>query len=60
MLFQVSLTKEYDDLVTILKYDAKFKVAAGNSRPKVMICWGSDGKQYKQLVKVRERLTEFS
>ena len=53
MLFQVSLTKEYDDLVTILKYDAKFKVAAGNSRPKVMICWGSDGKQYKQLVKVR-------
>ena len=43
---------QYPGLVKIDKFDSKVDVAqSGLSKPKIVVCQGSDGKRYKELVK---------
>ena len=36
----------------IQSFEAKFELAKGINKPKIVVCCGSNGLQYKQLVKV--------
>ncbi|TFK86745.1 hypothetical protein K466DRAFT_600062 [Polyporus arcularius HHB13444] len=44
-------TLQYRDCVWIAGYDDKFSTAGGVNLPKIIKCFGSDGKPYKQLFK---------
>lgn len=46
-------TGEYENLVTIQSFKAEFRLAGGLNLPKIIDCLGSDGKERRQLVKVR-------
>jgi len=46
-------TLKYENCVWINAYEPKFVTAGGINRPKIGICKGSDGKDYKQLVRKR-------
>ena len=46
-------TGEYGNLVTIKSFKAEFRLAGGLNLPKIIDCLGSDGKERRQLVKVR-------
>lgn len=41
----------YDNIVYIKSYSSTFNTAGGVNLPKIMDCIGSDGRQYKQLVR---------
>jgi serine-protein kinase ATM len=43
----------YDDCVDIAYFEKTFDTAGGVNLPKITICYGSDGKKYKQLVRIR-------
>jgi ataxia telangiectasia mutated family protein len=43
----------YDDCVYIAHFEKTFDTAGGMNLPKITICYGSDGKKYKQLVRIR-------
>ena len=45
-------TLRYDNCVWIQSYDVLFDTAGGVNLPKINICHGSDGEQYKQLVRL--------
>lgn len=51
--YQVDPTGEYGNLVTIQSFKAEFRLAGGINLPKIIDCLGSDGKERRQLVKVR-------
>ncbi|KAJ3555154.1 hypothetical protein NM688_g2731 [Phlebia brevispora] len=44
-------TKRYDNIVCIHRYDSTYCTAGGVNVPKILVCQGSDGRQYKQLFK---------
>ncbi|KAF8659897.1 hypothetical protein AX16_001781 [Volvariella volvacea WC 439] len=44
-------TLRYDDCVWIKNYHSTFRTAGGINLPKISVCVGSDGKEYKQLFK---------
>lgn len=44
---------EYENLVTIKSFKTEFRLAGGLNLPKIIDCVGSDGKERRQLVKVR-------
>lgn len=46
-------TGKYENLVTIQSFKAEFRLAGGVNLPKIIDCVGSDGKERRQLVKVR-------
>lgn len=48
----ISVTGKYtaQDFASIVRYESTFTIAGGVTTPKVLLCLGSDGKQYKQLV----------
>lgn len=46
-------TGEYGNLVTIQSFKTEFRLAGGLNLPKIIDCLGSDGKERRQLVKVR-------
>lgn len=49
----VNLTGKYTagDFPSIIRYETTFKAAGGLATPKILVCHGSDGKAYKQLVR---------
>ncbi|KAK2463511.1 hypothetical protein APHAL10511_004262 [Amanita phalloides] len=47
----VDVSMRYDNCVWIQRYDTKFETAGGINLPKIMYCFGSDGRRYKQLFK---------
>jgi ataxia telangiectasia mutated family protein len=50
-----------NDIVKILKFQSTFSITdSGISRPKIIICEGSDGKEYKQLVKGNHLLSTIA
>ena len=46
-------TGVYGNLVTIQSFKAEFHLAGGINLPKIIDCVGSDGRERRQLVKVR-------
>jgi ataxia telangiectasia mutated family protein len=50
----VDISGRYDgsSFPTIVKYKETFETAGGINLPKIMTCLGSDGKEYKQLVRL--------
>jgi ataxia telangiectasia mutated family protein len=44
-------TCTYNDVVGIQEFEKGFKTAGGVNLPKIIICKGTNGKRYKQLVK---------
>lgn len=46
-------TGKYENLVTIKSFKPEFHLAGGLNLPKIIDCIGSDGKERRQLVKVR-------
>ncbi len=56
MNFQVESSCEYNNLNYIHRFEDTFKLAGGINLPKIINCIGSDGRKYKQLVKVGEKL----
>jgi len=46
----LDLTLEYNNCVWIKSYEQTFTTAGGVNLPKISICQGSDGQEYKQLV----------
>jgi ataxia telangiectasia mutated family protein len=48
----VSQTRDYSSAVRILKFDIEYSLCGGVNVPKLVICKGTDGKSYRQLVKV--------
>ncbi|KDR80743.1 hypothetical protein GALMADRAFT_241175 [Galerina marginata CBS 339.88] len=44
-------TMQYQDCIWIQRYDHEFYTAGGVNLPKIVVCYGSDGKKYKQLFK---------
>jgi serine-protein kinase ATM len=45
-------TLRYDNCVCIARFENTFDTAGGVNLPKITICYGNDGKKYKQLVGV--------
>jgi ataxia telangiectasia mutated family protein len=43
-------TMRYDNCVWVTRYEPTFETAGGVNLPKISVCLGSDGAQYKQLV----------
>jgi serine-protein kinase ATM len=48
----LDMSMRYDDCVWVARYESTFSTAGGVNLPKISICWGSDGKPYKQLVSI--------
>jgi hypothetical protein len=48
----VSLSCDYSSAVLIRKFDVEYSLCGGVNLPKLIVCKGSDGKSYRQLVKV--------
>lgn len=46
-------TGEYGNMVTIQSFKPEFRLAGGLNLPKIIDCVGSDGKERRQLVKVK-------
>ncbi|KAL0953735.1 hypothetical protein HGRIS_004926 [Hohenbuehelia grisea] len=44
-------TLEYEDCVWVERFGGQFRTAGGINLPKITWCYGSDGKEYKQLYK---------
>ncbi|GJQ09726.1 hypothetical protein GpartN1_g1517.t1 [Galdieria partita] len=42
---------QYEEKPTVVSFSEKYQVAGGINHPKVITCLGSDGKEYRQLVK---------
>uniref|UniRef100_I3M4C5 Serine-protein kinase ATM n=1 Tax=Ictidomys tridecemlineatus TaxID=43179 RepID=I3M4C5_ICTTR len=53
MEIKVDPTGEYGNLVTVQSFKTEFRLAGGLNLPKIIDCVGSDGKERRQLVKVR-------
>ena len=51
-------SKQQQPLISIVRFDNKFKVANGINMPKIVHCYGSDGVGYKQLVKGRDDMRQ--
>ncbi|KAI8611414.1 kinase-like domain-containing protein [Chytriomyces sp. MP71] len=49
--YPVSVSCDYSDLPTIVEFKKEYTLVGGINAPKVLICCGSDGKDYKQLIK---------
>ncbi len=47
---ELDLSKKYNKMVTIEGYERKYGIAGGVHHPKIMICRGSNGERYKELV----------
>lgn len=47
---EIDRTLRYDNCVWIERYYDKYSTAGGVNLPKISICYGSDGLEYKQLV----------
>lgn len=56
----ISCTGEYDEkrLACINKFEPTFKLANGVNLPKIVVCLGTDGKRWKQLVKGNDDLRQ--
>jgi ataxia telangiectasia mutated family protein len=56
----ISPTGHYEDsnIVYIVKFDSKFRLANGVNLPKIVHCYGSDGIGRKQLVKGKDDLRQ--
>jgi ataxia telangiectasia mutated family protein len=50
----------YDDCVCIAHFDKTFDTAGGINLPKITICYGNDGKKYKQLVRIQSSESTFA
>lgn len=46
------------DLVYVVRFEDKYRVANGVNQPKIVMCMGSDGKARKQLVKGKDDLRQ--
>ena len=46
----VEISKQYEHCVWIKRYEATYSTAGGVNLPKIVVCLGSDGCKYKQLV----------
>jgi ataxia telangiectasia mutated family protein len=46
-------TLRYDSCVCIVRFERTFDTAGGVNLPKITICYGNDGKKYKQLVRIQ-------
>jgi serine-protein kinase ATM len=51
MSITVDPTMRYDNCVCISGYESKFQTAGGINLPKIIVCIGTDGRHYKQLVR---------
>lgn len=49
----VDVTGRYNDVVGTKRFERSFELAGGINLPKIIICVGTDGRSYKQVVKVR-------
>lgn len=62
-LIPIDPTGEYLNCVTVVNLGESYHLIGGINLPKVIDCYGSDGKRYRQLVKgkddVRQVLTSF-
>ncbi|KAG5460220.1 MAG: hypothetical protein BJ554DRAFT_7758 [Olpidium bornovanus] len=54
----VDPTGTYKEVVWMQSLDSTFRVAGGINRPKIIVCEGSDGKRYTQLVKFNDDLRQ--
>jgi len=56
----ISCTGEYDEkrLACISKFETTFKLANGVNLPKIVVCLGTDGNRWKQLVKGHDDLRQ--
>jgi serine-protein kinase ATM len=56
----ISCTGEYDEkrLAYISKFETTFKLANGVNLPKIVVCLGTDGNRWKQLVKGHDDLRQ--
>ena len=52
----ISPSSNYSDVVKMVKFESKYILPGGNTRPKLLTCLGSDGNNYKMLLKGREDL----
>jgi ataxia telangiectasia mutated family protein len=48
----------FQDVPTIQSFEPNFSLVGGLNLPKLIVCNGSDGRQYKQLVKGRDDLRQ--
>lgn len=51
MQIELSVTKDYSEVVLVAKMKPTMTIASGVSAPKIITAIGSDGREYKQLVK---------
>jgi hypothetical protein len=49
---QVDKSCKYDDVPHVISYGRTYDLCGGISAPKVVRCTGSDGAEYKMLIKV--------
>ena len=51
-------TGKYEDLVGIDRFEQEFTLASGISKPKVVVCVGTDGHRYRQVVKGKDDMRQ--
>uniref|UniRef100_A0A6P7GUN9 Serine/threonine-protein kinase ATM n=1 Tax=Diabrotica virgifera virgifera TaxID=50390 RepID=A0A6P7GUN9_DIAVI len=54
----VSIKKDYSNIVGIVSFKSKYKIAGGVKVPKRILCRGTDGKYHSQLVKCKDDLRQ--
>ncbi|XP_028138214.2 serine-protein kinase ATM-like [Diabrotica virgifera virgifera] len=54
----VSVKKDYSNIVGIVSFKSKYKIAGGVNVPKRILCRGTDGKYHSQLVKGKDDLRQ--
>ncbi|GAB6022293.1 hypothetical protein CHUAL_006418 [Chamberlinius hualienensis] len=54
----VNPVAKYDNIISIVKYQPKFKLCVGISCPKQIFCLGSDGKERLELLKGNDDLRQ--
>ena len=50
--------RSYKNVARLSSFDRKYTIADGISNPKIIVCHGTDGKPYKQLVKAGDDLRQ--
>ncbi|XP_035828475.1 serine-protein kinase ATM isoform X2 [Aplysia californica] len=55
---KVDPSSQYENLVSVKKFGADFRLAGGINLPKIITCTGSDGRERTQLVKGRDDLRQ--
>ena len=51
-VLQIDPSCQYENIISVSKFEPKFNLCGGINLPKILLCVGSDGIKRRQLIKV--------